>query len=148
MKLLPWAILSILLVSSIVFGQVAPAPDTIKTLGIPAVDEWLDIESGTRGGAGTQFVVPSRKALTLVYQGTLPLSGGSMSGTVDIAGTVAINVSVGVDDLKALYSGTPADPWMHGLTASAGQIVTVTRTGGGAPNSEAFFVRGWLESLP
>jgi hypothetical protein len=148
MKLLPWTLLSIILVSSIVFGQSSPSMTVHKTLGVPAADEWLDLESGIDSGPGVQFSVPPGRVLTMVYEGASPENNGTTNGTLDIDGVVVIDITVGAGKLAALYSGTPGDPWVHGLTASAGQVVTVTRTGGGAPASEIFFVRGWLEPIP
>lgn len=148
MKFLPWMILSALLVCSVVFGQSTVATDVQKILGVPAADEWLDLESGAEGAPGVQFQVPPGRVLTMVYEGASPENNGTANGTLAIDGAVVINITVGAGKLAGLHSGTPGDPWMHGLTASAGQTVTVTRTGGGAPPSEIFFVRGWLEPLP
>ncbi len=147
MKFLPWALLSILLVSSIVFGQSSPTMSVHKTLGIPAASEWLDLESGIDGGPGVQFSVPSGHVLTMVYKGTSPENTGSLVGTIDVDGTVVFKISMSAGKLIALHI-TSSEAWMNGITVSAGQVVTVTRTGGAAPGSEVFFVRGWLEPLP
>lgn len=146
MKFLPWVLLSALLVSSVVFGQTAVGTNVQKILGVPAASEWLDLESGANGQPGVQFSVPPGRVLTMVYKGTSPENTGSLIGTIDVDGTVVFKISLSAGKLIALHI-TGAEPWMNGITASAGQVVTVTRTGGAAPASEVFFVRGWLEPV-
>lgn len=145
MKSLSWMILAAILVCSVVFAQIPPAPaDPIKTLGVPAAGEWIDLESGPDGQAGTTYQVPLGKVLTMVYQQSRPGAGAS-EGDLEIDGTLMVEINIAAGELMPLHAATNSSSWIHGETARQGEIVTLTRTGGTGQTSDTFWVRGWLE---
>lgn len=149
MKLLPWTLLSLILVCSVVFGQAGPTTSQGKIFGIPAAAEWLEIESGANNQPGTQFQVPPGRVLTLVYLFNRASNTGSIDVRVDIDGTVVSDSkSIVLGALTGLYEAATPSPFLNGETAAAGQIVTVKREGGTAIDSNTFALRGWLEPLP
>ena len=150
MKHLPWLLLAAVLVYPLLaqgtVGSVSLLRQPLKIFGQPAASDWIDIESGTLGGQPTQFVVPPGQVLTLQYKHVRANSGGGMQGNVAIDGSYVAYIGLSPGELHPLHDSTPA-PWTSGEIAREGQVVTLTRTGGTAPQEFTFIIRGWLEEV-
>ena len=133
----------------------------MKVLGIPAPDEWIDIESNQQGGPPTTYTVPTDNRLTLVSLLRTPDASGNMTANVSIDGSFLGTATMpsarwrGVsmllqwnccygDDIAG--SDTPTVAFPRGAIVSEGQVHEV-HLGGAEFPEDTFVVRGCLEKV-
>jgi len=129
-----------------------------KILGVPAPDEWMDIESNPVGQPATTFEVPTGHRLTVTSLALSTRFPQNAPNQKNMSMRVAINGSLFFEktgDPGTQISLAASNHWVvvAGTVMNAGDVLTVERfddgntIGNPADPSHTFALRGFLEEV-